>query len=280
VKENIGSVKNAGVEIGLNSQLADTRSFAFDLAVSGSINDNKLVSLGPVPPQINTTWRAVAGYPLFGFWAQPILGWKDKNGDGILVHSDDPALNEVFVGDSAIFRGYSSPRYLTSLQPGIDLFGRRLRLTSLFDYKGGYKWYNNTERIRCVSRQNCNGLMNADVVNHQLRPRASFEEQAMVVATRDDPSKTLDGFFQPASFIRWREFTATWNLPESWAGRYLRSRTASLNFAARNLHRWTNYRGIDPEIDRLAGDSPNAPGEEFQTLGIPTYYTLRLNISF
>jgi hypothetical protein len=58
-----------------------------------------------------------------------------------------------------------------------------------------------------------------------------------------------------------------------------------LNFAARNLHLWTKYRGIDPEIDRLAGTAPgatgsNAPGEEFQTLGIPSYFTFRLNIGF
>ena len=285
VKENIGSVKNAGAELAVNSQLYDSRNVAFDLTISGAINDNKLVSLGAVPPQINTTWRAVAGYPLFGFWAQPITGWDDKNGDGVLVHSSDPALNEVFVGPNPIFRGYSSPRYLASFQPGVDLFGRRLRLSSLFDYKGGYKWYNNTERIRCVSRQNCLGLMGADVVNGKLVPRASFEEQAMVVATRDDPSATLDGFFQPASFVRWREFTATVTLPEHWAGRYLRARTASVNFAARNLHLWTKYRGIDPEIDRLAGTAPggagsNQPGEEFQTLGIPTYFTFRLNIGF
>jgi TonB-linked SusC/RagA family outer membrane protein len=280
VKENIGSVKNAGEELALNTQIIDRRSFGFDVTVAGSINDNKLVSLGPVPPQINTTWRAVAGYPLFGFWAQPILGWQDKNGDGILVHTNDPNTNEVFVGDSAIFRGYSSPRYLMSVQPGIDLFNHKLRLASLFDYKGGYKWYNNTERIRCVSRQNCLGLMGANVVNGKAVPFASFQEQAMVVATRDDPSKTLDGFFQPASFVRWREFTATWTLPDVWAGKYLRSRSASINFAARNLHLWTKYRGIDPEIDRLAGDSPNAPGEEFQTLGIPTYYTLRFNLGF
>jgi TonB-linked SusC/RagA family outer membrane protein len=284
VKENIGSVKNAGEELALNAQILDRKSFGFDVTLSGSVNDNKLVSLGPVPPQINTTWRAVAGYPLFGFWAQPITGWQDKNGDGILVHTNDPNTNEVFVGDSSIFRGYSSPRYLVSLQPGIDLFGHRLRIASLFDYKGGYKWYNNTERIRCVSRQNCLGLMGGDVVNGKVVPRASLEEQAMVVATRDDPSKTLDGFFQPASFVRWREFTATLNLPDTWAGRYLHSRSASLNFAARNLHLWTKYRGIDPEIDRLAGTDPvngaNAPGEEFQTLGLPTYFTVRFNLGF
>ena len=284
VKENIGSVKNAGEELALNAQVFDTRRIAFDVTVSAAVNENKLVSLGPVPPQINTTWRAVAGYPLFGFWAQPITGWDDKNGDGILVHTNNAATNEVFVGPDPIFRGYSSPRYLASLQPGVDLFSHRLRLASLFDYKGGYKWYNNTERIRCVSRQNCAGLMNAQVVNGKLVPRASFTEQAMVVATRDDPSATLDGFFQPASFVRWREFTATMTLPESWAGRYLRSRSASVNFAARNLHLLTKYRGIDPEIDRLTGTTQttgaNAPGEEFQTLGIPTYFTFRLNIGF
>jgi TonB-linked SusC/RagA family outer membrane protein len=284
VKQNIGSVKNAGEELALSAQVFDTRRIAFDVTLSGSINDNKLVSLGNVPTQINTTWRAQAGYPLFGFWAQPILGWDDKNGDGVLVHTSDPNTNEVFVGDSSIFRGYSSPRYLMSLQPGIDLFNHRLRLASLFDYKGGYKWYNNTERIRCVSRQNCNGLMNAEVVNGKLVPRASLQEQAMVVATRDDPSKTLDGFFQPASFVRWREFTATLSLPDTWAAKYLRSRSASVNFAARNLHLWTKYRGIDPEIDRLAGTDPvngsNQPGEEFQTLGIPSYFTLRFNLGF
>ena len=280
VRRNLGSVKNAGIEGVLTTTIIDRPSFAFDVSINGAINDNKLVSLGEVPTQVNTTWRAQAGYPLFGFWAQPILGWQDKNGDGILTHNDNAALNEVFVGDSSIFRGYSSPRYTGALQPGVDLFGRKVRVTSLFEYKGGYKWYNNTERIRCVSRQNCNGLMNGQLVNGRVVPVASFEEQAMAVATLDDPSKTLDGFFQPASFVRWREIAVTYTLPETFAGRYLRGRSASLNFAVRNLHRWTNYRGLDPEIDRQAGDSNNSPGDEFQTLGLPTYFTLRLNLGF
>lgn len=106
----------------------------------------------------------------------------------------------------------------------------------------------------------------------------------MVVATLDHPSRTLDGFFQPGNFVRWREATVTVTLPEGMSARYLHSRGASLNFAARNLHLWTKYRGLDPEIDRLAGETSsngaNAPGDEFQTLGSPTYFTLRLNLGF
>ena len=79
-----------------------------------------------------------------------------------------------------------------------------LKISTLFDYRGGYKAYNNTERIRCTSRQNCNGLEN---------PNSSLEEQAMVVATRDHPSKTLDGFYQDGDFVKLREASVRFSLP-------------------------------------------------------------------
>jgi len=175
----------------------------------------------------------------------------------------------VFVGADTIFRGYAEPRYLTSLTSGIDLFNRHLRIQNLFDWRGGNKWYNNTERIRCVSRNNCNGLMN---------PNASFEEQAMVVATLNDPSKTLDGFLQPGAFVKWREMSATLTLPERLATR-LRSRNASIVFSARNLKTWTNYRGTSPESDFAVGEGGDSPSE-FQTFAQPTFFTFRLNLGF
>ena len=97
---------------------------------------------------------------MFGWWAQPITSYDDKNKDGILTYNSNAALNEVFVGDSSIFRGYTQPRHLITATPGFEFLNRKLRLQALFDYRGGHLAYNNTERIRCVSRQNCNGLMN------------------------------------------------------------------------------------------------------------------------
>jgi TonB-linked SusC/RagA family outer membrane protein len=270
IRSNLGSVKNDGWEFQLYSQVLERRSLGIDLSLSASANSNKLVSLGGLPPQVGTTTRAQAGYPLFGFWAQPITGWDDKNHDGILTYNADPALNEVFLGDSAVFRGYHTPRYTLTAQAGFDLMNRRLRITALGDYRGGNLWYNNTERIRCVSRQNCNGLMNPD---------ASFEEQAMVVATRDNPARTLDGFFQPGWFYKLREVSATYTLPESIAQRVFRSRTASVNFAGRNLAKYTKYRGVDPETDRDAGASSDTP-DEFQTLANPTYFILRFSVGY
>jgi TonB-linked SusC/RagA family outer membrane protein len=270
VRQNLGAVRNRGWEMLLTAQLLQRRMVGFDVTFNGSINENKLLSLGGTPPQIGTTTRAIEGYPLFGFWAQPITGWDDKNGDGILTYNANASLNEVFVGDSAIFRGYSQPRYMLTATPGLDLFNRRFRVQGLFDYRGGNRYYNNTERIRCVSRQNCNGLMNPD---------ASFEEQAMVVATRDHPSKTLDGFLQPGAFVRLREVSATFTASPEFARRVARGRTLSITGSARNLVRWTNYRGSDPETDYLASEGGNVP-QDFQTIAPPSYFVFRINVGF
>jgi TonB-linked SusC/RagA family outer membrane protein len=270
VRQNLGAVENSGYELLVNGQIIDRQAVGFDLTISGSINDNKLISLGNTPPQIGTTTRAVEGYPLFGLWERPILGWDDKNKDGILTYNADPNLNEVFVGDSAVFRAYSSPRYVLTMTPGLDLANHRFRLQALFDYRGGNEYYNNTERIRCVSRQNCNGLMN---------PNASFAEQAMVVATRDHPSKTLDGFFQPGSFVKLREISATFTAPESFLTRLRGARSLSFTASARNVHTWTNYRGVDPETDFTASETSNVP-QDFQTVGPPSYFIFRLNVGF
>jgi TonB-linked SusC/RagA family outer membrane protein len=270
VRQNLGAVSNSGYELLVNGQLLDRQSVGFDLTLSGSINDNKLISLGNTPPQIGTITRAVEGYPLFGLWERPILGWNDKNGDGILTYNADPTLNEVFVGDSVIFRGYSSPRYSLTAMPGLELANRRLRIQALFDYRGGNKYYNNTERIRCVSRQNCNGLMN---------PNASLEEQAMVVATRDHPSKTLDGFFQSGAFVKLREISATYTAPESFVARFRGARSLSITASARNLKTWTKYRGVDPETDFTASETSNVP-QDFQTVGPPSFFIFRLNVGF
>jgi TonB-linked SusC/RagA family outer membrane protein len=268
-QQNIGAIKNAGWEMTLGGPIIDRRQLAIDFTLVTGLNANKVVSLGNTQRQVGTTNWVVPGYPIRGLFSQPILGWQDKNHDGILTHSANPALNEVFVGADTIFRGYAEPRYLTSLTSGLELFNHKLRFQNLFDWRGGNLWYNNTERIRCVSRNNCNGLMN---------PNASFQEQAMVVATLNDPSKTLDGFFQPGAFVKWREASATLTLPEALAAR-VRARNASLVFSARNLKTWTKYRGTDPESDFQVGNGGDAPSE-FQTFAQPTYFILRLNFGF
>ena len=100
----------------------------------------------------------------------------------------------------------------------------------------------------------------------------------MVQATLTDPSKTLDGFFQPGSFIRWREMSASVTMPQVLV-RHTRANSASLVFSIRNVGILTRYRGTDPESDFTASEGGDSPSE-FQTFAAPTYFILRLNLGF
>jgi TonB-linked SusC/RagA family outer membrane protein len=269
VRRNLGATRNTGFELLARGQIVDRPWWGVDLTVSGYTNENVLLSLGGTPPQINTNSRVVEGYPLSGWWGQPILGWEDKNGDGILTYDSIPALNEVFVGDEVVYLGSPTPRFSFAVTPGLDLLDRRLRISMLVDRRDGNRYYNNTERIRCASRLNCYGLND---------PSASFEEQAMVVAALNHPARTNAGFMQPGAFTRLRELSVSYLLPES-INAVLRSRDATLTFAARNVARWTRYRGVDPENDFTVTDGGDFP-QDFQTFGPPSYYILRLNLGY
>ncbi len=269
VRQNLGAVQNRGFEFLGTTQIVDRRAVGVDMSLSYSTNANKLLSLGGTPPQIGTTTRVVEGYPLFGFWENKILGWKDKNGDGLLTYWSDPDKNEVFVDSVDSFIGYTQPRNLATLTTGVDVLNRRLRIQSLFDYRGGHRWYNNTERIRCT-RPNCGGRMN---------PKASFEDQAMVIAALEHPARTNAGYFQPGEYVRFRELSVQYTLSENVARRLFRARSANLVGSARNLKLWTAYRGTDPESDYTATVDNNVPSE-FQTLGPPTYFVVRFNVVF
>jgi TonB-dependent starch-binding outer membrane protein SusC len=61
------------------------------------------------------------------------------------------------------------------------------------------------------------------------------------------PSALTHGDFAfPSDFWRLREVTLTYRVPEAWLDR-LGVQSTTLSLAGRNLFRWTDYPGLDPE---------------------------------
>ena len=56
-----------------------------------------------------------------------------------------------------------------------------------------------------------------------------------------------DPYIVDGDFVRFRELSVTWSLPESWSRRLALS-SASLSVGATNLALWTDYDGFDPEV--------------------------------
>jgi hypothetical protein len=162
-----------------------------------------------------------------------------------------------------------------TVQTGFDLFSHRLRLSSLFDYRGGGNTPDGTNGFDCTSApQGC---------QEDMDPSAPLWMQARAVAaTLGDVNpvngKTTLGYYLSDQFWKWRELSATYTLP-STVLRYVRGGAGStLVFGVRNIHTWTKFTGLDPESNYgvTAGETQN----EFNTAPQPTYFTLRLNLKY
>ena len=258
---NLGKINNHGIEYVLSGRPVDLPSFGLDFALNGSYNTNKIVSLGQgIPPIIGTTIAQVKGLPLNSYYGFSYT-YNDANGDGLIAPS------EVTIATTRTFQGYSLPRREMSLTTGIEFLNKMFRAQAVLDYKGGNKLYDNTDRIRCQSFNNCNELVNKS---------ATLAEQARIVALRyKAPQTSLAGYFAKADFTRLREVSLTWSAPERWAT-MMYGRSLSATLAGRNLHMWTKYPGIDPESSYGQGDVPL----DFLTQAPLSFYTLRVNVGF
>jgi TonB-linked SusC/RagA family outer membrane protein len=265
--ENIGSVQNKGIEMVLNVTTSIGSSVGLDVTLSGSRNTNELLELGAgVSPISQGATRQVPGYPLFGYWAQPILGYNDFNGDGILTSA------EVVIGDTSVFIGSSIPRTELSTNLGVTLFNNRVRLGTQLDYRGDFYANNFTDYFRCTS----SAANNCQAVND---PGASFNEQARVITGRTAvpaPGASAYGFIEKADFIKLRELSITYYAPDGIA-RALRVGRASFTLTGRNLATITGYTGIDPEVN---GNGQSDVPIDFLTQPPVTHWTFRVNLGF
>ncbi|HET8654196.1 MAG TPA: SusC/RagA family TonB-linked outer membrane protein [Longimicrobiaceae bacterium] len=261
---NLGEVHNSGVEGTLNIHAVRAPMISWDVTLNGQTNHNKLVTLGEgVAPIIfglgGATQRQQEGYPLGSYFQQPIESYSDANGNGII----EP--DEVQVGDTAVYLGQPFPTRELSFNTDLTLFGW-LRVSALLDHKSGMKLYNATEDFRCGALLNCFAIQD---------PSAPLADQARAVA--DYWYSTVAGYIEDASFTKLREVSVTLSAPQRWA-KLARVNNLSLTLSGRNLATWTDYTGLDPEVN-FAGTA-NFSTAEFLTQPPVRQYVARIDVGF
>ena len=289
VLTNLASVQNTGIEAVLTTTVIDNRRVTWDMTLSGSHGSNTIKKVygpnGYCSATITTacdsvgtgTTRNIKGRPVNGRFYVPFT-FADSNSDGIITP------NEVIVGTrlkdgtldqvTAVYMGYSNPRDIVALASGLALFQRKLRVNVLVDYKGGFGLFNSTTQFYCQQTNFCYDVNIGP--GSKMGAPASLYDQARNVAQRYvTGTKTQVGYLESGQFWRFRELGVTLQLPNVVATR-LRARDVAATFSARNLHVWTQYKGIDPESGYGNGDTQN----DFSTTSPPRYFTVRLNLHY
>jgi outer membrane receptor protein involved in Fe transport len=226
---NIGELKNNGWELSVDGLLLDTQNVDYNFLVNLATNDNEVTDLGGEPGfPIGFNQRVEEGFPLDGVWGRLIVG-RDENGDPILATEGDTPTS---AGKS--FLGRATPDFTLSFGNTVTLWDN-LQVYALFDVRRGFVIDNNNTGFEAAFGSN-------RAANDPDLERL-FQDQIFFF-NADEP--TL--FVEDGDFVKFRELSASVGLPSSWM-RPLRAERATVTFSGRNLYTWTDYSGVDPEVN-------------------------------
>lgn len=249
---NVGEIENWGWEVGLRGTLIETRSFGWTAIANYSTNENKIVSLGGGAP-IQLQWLQFMreGYPVGSFFGDRYIEVDGEVGLASQLLRD----TEGNLPEGWDYLGQPLPTRQIQLGSTFQL-GSRFTLTALLDHKGGHMNHDHSMRWLMHSARQVTGdgqgvAMDSDgnrvtsgSIAHRCRDNP---DNGVIQAVCGRASALTHGDFAfPADFWKLRELTLAYRVPEDWlAGVGIQSATLSL--AGRNLFRWTDYPGLDPE---------------------------------
>jgi hypothetical protein len=87
-------------------------------------------------------------------------------------------------------------------------------------------------------------------------------------------------YIEDASFVKLREVSLSYEVPRTLVSRFWnRVTNARLTLSGRNLHTWTDYRGLDPEVSNFGNQQI---GRNFDVAPFPPSrsFWLSLNLEF
>lgn len=305
--QNVGKIRNAGVELSISSINFSRRNFSWSTDFNLSFIKNTLVSLQDGTDYIarksgfnsnftqddyisyvGSSLGDMYGYVFDGVYQYsdfnmlpdgtlqlkdgvvdlsprgyaPVPGmtkYKDINGDGKITPDDRTSIGN----------GY--PDFYGGITNRFQFYG--VDFSFLFQFSAGNDVYN-AMRVYLTQSRNERTNMLAEVGDRWKPSNASNKVPS---ATGYIPYDISSRFIEDASFLRLKNITLGYTLPEKWT-RKIWVNKLRLYVSAQNLFCLTKYSGFDPEVSMLS--SPLTPGFDWGAYPKSRVFTMGLDIQF
>lgn len=264
-QHNIGKMENKGIEFDINADVVKAEGFIWNVAVNFSYNKNQITELYNGKDEYimsGTAMKLKVGKPVGSFYSARFAGVDPLNGDA-LWYTQDGKITNLFSDDLLVLHDKS--RYAPWGGGFTNTFSYKgVSLQAFFTWvKGRYMESN----IRYMTESN-----GRDPVSAQSRKM--FDAWTPNNRYTDVPKygnymQFDDRLLEDASFMRLKNLTISWDLPARWLTGWSNNVLSGVRIygQGQNLLTWTNYSGMDPEVD-VNVDLGNYPNTKIFTLGI------------
>lgn len=271
---NAAEMSNTGVEITLGGEIVAKKNFHWFASLNFATNKNKVEKLATPILKSNGQGIIQEGYPLFSFYVHKQLGVNPENGD---VLFDDINKDGRLTNDDLQIVGNAWPEFFGSLTNEFKLPGN-FDISGLLYYSIGNKTWNNT-RYRMGHGGSRNGVfaMMQEQMNRWQKP-GDITDVPRMTALGNNASIIPSRFLEDGSFIRLRTLSLGYSIPAKKLEK-MKISAVRVYFLATNLWTYTNYSGVDPEVNTVANDD-NVQGYDQAIAPQPRTLQVGFNINF
>lgn len=280
--QNVGVVSDRGWEAAFTTVNVDKPGFAWRTRLSLAHDRNRVDKLITATDTLVFDYlnAVIPGQPIGVFFG----GYYARNPDGSTMYAPVnvtmqgkpytltlpvralDTLSTGVVGARKVI-GDPNPSLIASLSNSFQL-GRRFEISVLLDGRFGNKVANFTRRIT--------ELFGVDKeVEREITGDTIPRTFSLNPAGR---SLIYEEYIEDGGFVKLREIALAIHFDQAFV-RHFGAQTMDVRLAARNLHTWTSYRGLDPEVNLFAASTVSR-GVDFADTPIPRTFTASVNFTF
>jgi TonB-linked SusC/RagA family outer membrane protein len=298
--QNVGNLKNQGLEFTFNASPVNNKKFRWDSNLTFGLNRNEVTYLPG-------NEKGIAGGSIMGinYWTKisqgkaigTIYGYKT---DGIVQTGDDLSKIVYFPGKTISYgdRKYVNKEGTSNVLNEDDLFELG---NANPDFT--YGW-NNTFSIKLGQDKGTIGLnlylqgvQGNSIANFNLFSLESFDgakNNSTAALKRWTPGNPTNAYpranaspmsnvfsdhqVEDGSYLRIKDVTLSYDFPVALM-RKMSCSTLQIYVSAKNVYTFTHYSGYDPEVNRFGQDNLSM-GADYGSYPIPKLYVLGLKINF
>ena len=279
--QNIGVLSNKGIELALNTINVNRPNFTWRSRITYAANRNKIEQLAASSDTLLFGYlnAVIEGQPVGVFYG----GVYARNPDGSIAYANvtaDSLLLPVRGRDTLTLPGNVTSTPFANRIIGDPNPDFTMAFSNTFDLPSGVQ----------VSFL-LDGRFGNDVANFTRRITEFFGSDAILEleASGDTVRQTFgrnpagriaiyEEYIEDGSFVKLREVAVSKRFEGAWLSR-VGAQSVTLRLAGRNLHTWTDYRGLDPEVNLFSAQTV-ARGVDFATIPLPRTFVANLTFIF
>ena len=272
--DNVGDMRNRGVEASLRITPVRTADFEWNITMIGTHNKNKVIKLTKEAPELVSGVRVIKeGMPIYTYYMPKSAGVDPSNGHSLYWAYEKDDDGNMKPGTEYITDSYSIANtckyYQGSRQPdifgslGTDFSWRGLTLSVLTTYSLGGKVFDGLYQSD-MNLWYLSSTWNKNMMRRWQKPGDVTDVPRSTIA---ESIANTDRFLIDASYFAIKNITLAYALPMSWVSK-LGMTGARIFGSVDNLALFTHLDGLDPQYNFSGGTDYDYSPNRTYTVGI------------